>query len=80
MLMGIEANYAKINTLWKSIPEQKRSAIIAWRTSSLAKAEREALYESAKGVRTIVDMENEVRLFEKMMKKYEMKWRAELKQ
>lgn len=80
MLMGIEANYAKINTLWKSIPEQGRAAIIAWRSSSLAKAEREALYESAKGVRTIVDMENEVKLFEKMMKKYEIKWRAELKQ
>lgn len=78
MTMGTQANYPQIDRAWKTIPEERRMAILAWRDAALAKAEREAIFESAKEIRTVVNVTDEMQRLAGMLARYEQKWRAEI--
>lgn len=76
MQIGTHINFARIEALWQSIPEQDRVAILAWRNSDLGKAERAAIFESAKGVQSIFNPQDEAKRFMDRFSSLEKKWRA----
>lgn len=80
MAMGLEASFKRIDALWTALPEQTRTAILDWRESPLGKAERNAIFESAKDIRTVVDIPGETRKITARLVQYEQRWRSEVRQ
>ncbi|TAK54671.1 MAG: hypothetical protein EPO25_06280 [Gammaproteobacteria bacterium] len=70
----VEAQFADLNAIWKKLPKEDRSAILAWRNSPLGRKERTAIFESAKAIRAVLDANAEVSRLSGALAKYEEKW------
>lgn len=73
---GVTSNPNYYTKIWKKIPVEDRASIILWRSSPLAKKEREILMKYAKDIRRIADPETLIVETSKIVEKYDSKWRA----
>jgi hypothetical protein len=73
---AVQIRSDELLAIWKAIPEEDRAAIVAWRDSPLAKKERTAIFESAKGIRAVFDPNAEMSRIADAMARYDEKWRA----
>ena len=72
----IGADSSKFLSIWGNITEQDRNAIMAWRSSPLAKKERDTIIECAKEIRKQVNPEAGLLRISEIAKQYEKKWKS----
>ena len=61
------------------MPEQERTALLAWRDSPIAKAERAAVLEAARDARSTAGFADELRRANQAVAQIQQKWLAEMK-
>jgi len=59
-----------------SCPPRSRAAALRLRQSALGKKEREAIFEAASAIRSIVDLNAEMSRLAELFREFETKWRA----
>ena len=76
---GTQANWAKIEGLWRAVPEADRTALLAWRDSPIAKAERAAVFEAMRDARNAVGFPAEIQRVTQSIAQVQQRWQAEMR-
>lgn len=76
IMLAVQDRFDDLNAIWKELPAEQRSAIVAWRDSPLARKERAAILESARSIRTFFDPSSTTNRLTTAGPEYEKKWRA----
>jgi hypothetical protein len=69
-------HYARYSALWQAIPESNRRHILSWRDSTEGKKERDVLYETAKELSTVLDIQAHMRRVEGKFTPLQERWRV----
>ena len=77
MVVGIalQAGFARLDGIWRELPAEEPAAL-RLRQSALGKKEREAIFEAASAIRSIVDLNAEMSRLAELFRQFETKWRA----
>jgi len=74
---ALQARFTEINRLWHQLDDDERRRIVAFRQSELAKRERAAIFEAAKGLQPMIsDPNGIVHMQGKALEDLNRKWRA----
>jgi hypothetical protein len=76
--IGVRATLANLEEKWHGIGQPDRAAILTWRQTPLALAERQALWAAARQVHRVSDPSAAAQRFSQVLEKYQRKWAAEL--
>jgi len=76
--IGARATLDSLEEKWHSIGPPDRAAIVTWRRTPLALAERQALWAAARRVHRVADPGAAAQRFSQVLEKYQRKWAAEL--
>lgn len=74
-IIALQTNYARYSAAWRDIPEPDRHSILSWRESPGGKKERDAIYETAKELRSTLNLEVQAKMVVDKFAALERRWR-----
>jgi len=75
-LLTFELHHERFAALWRALPDDYRRDIVERRASALARKEREAIQETAAGLRAATGVEALEKKLLEVMSAYDRKWKA----